>query len=112
MTCVTAFFLVKFASEYNRRYKRFVDYLRLENDSETLKAIGYVEFYGEEYGLRKTISITDALLQLYDRYNQTGKMEYAEYADFLEGMKKRRIPMIIAAFVISAVLLTIAFGAV
>ena len=46
-------FIIKYAIEHSRKYKRMVDFLRLEGDNETLKAIGYVEFYGEEYGPSK-----------------------------------------------------------
>lgn len=103
------FFFVKIAIEYNKRYKAFVDFLRLENDRETLKAIGYEKFYGEEYGLRKTVSTTDALLQLYARYKQTQNPEYLEYADYLEKKKKRVIPLI-ASWIIAFFLLSLAFG--
>ncbi|MBQ4024817.1 MAG: hypothetical protein IIT45_02045 [Treponema sp.] len=102
-------FVTKAAFEYNRKYKRMVDFLRLEGDNETLKAIGYVEFYGEEYGLRKNFSITDACLRLYTRYEESNKNEYFEYAEYLEKNKKdtiRHILMIFGSFA----LLCIAFG--
>ena len=102
-------FVIKYAIEHSRKYKRMVDFLRLEGDNETLKAIGYVEFYGEEYGLRKTFSVTDACLKLYTRYEESNKNEYFEYAEYLEKNKKdtiRHILMIFGSFA----LLCIAFG--
>lgn len=86
-----------------------VDFLRLEGDNETLKAIGYVEFYGEEYGLRKTFSVTDACLKLYTRYEESNKNEYLEYAEYLENNKKDTIRHILIIFS-SFILLGIAFG--
>ena len=105
-------FVIKSAVEYNRRYKAFVDFLRLESDDETLKAIGYVECYGEEYGLRKTVSMTDALTRLYARYDETKKAEYLEYADFLKTQRKSRWIIILAWIVVTPVLLGITFGKV
>ncbi|MBP5575583.1 MAG: hypothetical protein J6X67_02320 [Treponema sp.] len=102
-------FIIKHAIECNRKYKRMVDFLRLEGDTETLKAIGYVEFYGEEYGLRKTFSVTDACLKLYERYEKSNKNEYFEYACHLEKNKKELI-LYAFMFFASFVLLGIAFG--
>ena len=102
-------FVIKRAVEYNTRYKSAVDFLRKENDSETLSAIGYVEFYGEEYGMRKSFSLTDALLQLYARYNETGKSGYLEYAEYLESAGKYRVPLAVL-WLLTPVLLGIAFG--
>ena len=102
-------FVIKYAIEHSRKYKRMVDFLRLESDAETLKAIGYIECYGEEYGMRRTISVTNACLQLHTRYEETKKNEYFEYAEYLENSKKdaiRHILMIFGSFA----LLGIAFG--
>lgn len=81
-------FVTKAAFEYNRKYKRMVDFLRLEGDNETLKAIGYVEFYGEEYGLRRTFSVTDACLKLYTRYEETKKMSIWNMRNILKRIRK------------------------
>ena len=97
--CASVYCLVKLSREYTKRYKSFIDFLRLEDDAETLKVIGYVEFYGEEYGLRKIVSIDDAVIQLYNRYDETKKEEYLNYAVFLEGMKKKRFSIILAFFI-------------
>lgn len=70
--------------EYNQQYKKFIDFLRLENDSETLNAIGYKEFYGEEYGLRKSYSLKKAKEKLSFQYNKTGKIEYLHYYKYID----------------------------
>ena len=80
------FFLIKLIKdlvEYNKRYKSFVDFLRLENDLDTLKSIGYKEFYGEEYGLRKSYLLSTAKEQLTKQYNKTGKEEYKEFFKYI-----------------------------
>lgn len=82
-------FFIKQISQYNSRYRAMVDFLRIQNDRETLSKIGYVEFYGEEYGLRRSVSKTDALLRLYEQYNKTKLQEYLDYANYL---KKQPFP--------------------
>lgn len=102
-------FFIRNQIEYNRRYKAFVDFLRLENDTESLKAIGYVEFYGEEYGLRRSFSVLDATLHLYNRFNATKKTEYSDYAEYLDRGKSRWIPIILFQIFLF-ILLAFAFG--
>lgn len=79
--------LVKNSSDYKRRGKSFADFLRLEDDAESLKSIGGVEFYG----LESTDTILDAQLQLYKRFNHTKKQEYFDHAEYLEKFRMRRI---------------------
>ena len=95
--------------DYNKHYKAIVDFLRLENDRETLKAIGYVEFYGEEYGLRRSFSVLSATLRLYERFNETQKSEYFDYAQYLEKRRAWLIPTIIC-LILSMMLLAFSFG--
>ena len=95
--------------DYNKHYKAIVDFLRLENDRETLKAIGYVEFYGEEYGLRRPFSVLSATLRLYERFNETQKREYFDYAQYLEKLRAWLIPTIIC-LILSMMLLAFSFG--
>ena len=95
--------------DYNKHYKAIVDFLRLENDRETLKSIGYVEFYGEEYGLRRSFSVLSATLRLYERFNETQKREYFDYAQYLEKLRAWLIPTIIC-LILSMMLLAFSFG--
>lgn len=76
-----------------------VDFLRLENDTETLKAIGYKEFYGEEYGLRKSFYVSKAIEQLEAKYNQTQKKEYQDYKSYLEQNSYKPILLVLGLFV-------------
>lgn len=76
-----------------------VDFLRLENDTETLTAIGYKEFYGEEYGLRKSFYISDAIDQLEIKYNQTKKVEYQDYKSYLKQNLYKPILFVLGLFV-------------
>lgn len=98
--------LVKKLKEYNMKYKKMVDFLRVENDSETLNAIGYKEFYGEEYGLRKSYSLSNAIEQLEIKYTQTKKNEYLEYKTYLKKNAFKPIFLFLGLF-ISLIFLTI-----
>ena len=68
---------------HDKRYKEFIDFCRKEGDSETPTFIGYKEFYGEEYGLRESYTLSSALKMLESKYEKTGKKEYFEYGEFI-----------------------------
>ncbi len=94
----TVYLIIKLSIDYKRKYNSFVDFLLLEDDQESLKKIGYVSFYGEEHGLRRSFSFTDAYLHLCERYEETGKSEYCDFAGFIYRLGKIRIPLVIAFF--------------
>ncbi len=94
----TVYLLIKSSINYKRKYDSFVDFLLLEDDQESLKKIGYVKFYGEEHGLRKSFSFKEAYAHLSKKFEETGKDEYSDFADFIDSLGKKRIPLIIAFF--------------
>ncbi len=100
------FLLVKKLKEYNAKYKKMVDFLRLENDTETLSAIGYKEFYGEEYGLRKSFSLSTAFEKLELKYKQTKKNEYKDYKSYLKLNAYKPI-LLVLGLIVSLILLTV-----
>lgn len=75
--CAVYFFitLIRSLILWSNRYKTFIDFCRLEGDAETMSYIGYKEFYGEEYGLRKSYSLGAALERLNSQYEKTCKNE-------------------------------------
>lgn len=83
-----------------------VDFLRLENDPEMLSAIGYKELYGEEYGLRKSFSLSNAFDKLELKYKQTKKNEYKDYKSYLKQNAHKPILLLLGLF-ISLIFLTV-----
>ena len=65
--------LIRRLVTWNKRYKAFIDFCRMEGDLETPPFIGYKEFYGEEYGARKSYNLSTALDVLNSQYEKTGK---------------------------------------
>ena len=98
--CAVYFFVILIRSlvVWNNRYKAFIDFCRLEGDTETMAFIGYKEFYGEEYGLRKSYSIGTALERLNSQYKKTGKKEYFEYGEYIRINRYKGILYVVAIF--------------
>ena len=70
----------------------------MEGDAETMFYIGYKEFYGEEYGLRKSYSLGAALERLNSQYEKTSKKEYFEYVEYIRINRYKSILYVIVIF--------------
>ena len=98
--CAVYFFVILIRSlvAWNNQYKAFIDFCRLEGDTETMAFIGYKEFYGEEYGLRRSYSLGAALERLNLQYEKTSKKEYFEYGEYIRINRYKNILYVIAIF--------------
>ena len=98
--CAVYFFVILIRSlvAWNNQYKAFIDFCRLEGDAETMSYIGYKEFYGEEYGLRRSYSLGAALERLNLQYEKTSKKEYFEYGEYIRINRYKNILYVIAIF--------------
>ena len=103
--CAVYFFitLIRSLILWSNRYKIFIDFCRLEGDAETMSYIGYKEFYGEEYGLRKSYSLGAALERLNSQYEKTCKKEYFEYGEYIRINRYKSILYVIVIFLCSIV---------
>jgi len=91
--------LIRSLVNWNKRYKAFIDFCRIEGDSETPPFIGYKKFYGEEYGLRKSYKLSTALEILNSQYEKTGKKEYFEYGEYIRKNGYKSVLYTIVIFV-------------
>ena len=71
----------------------------MEGDLETPPFIGYKEFYGEEYGARKSYNLSTALDVLNSQYEKTEKKEYFEYGEYIRKNGYKTVLYAIAIFI-------------
>lgn len=64
-----------------------------------MDVIGYVEFNGEEYGLRKSFSLKTAVAHLNEKYRETEKEEYRLIFDYITKHGYDNIYYVIAIFI-------------
>ena len=102
-------YIIYLCIDGKKKYKEFVDFLKRENDFETLEKIG-ARYHGEDLNYQMRVLIGPMEERLLYMYEKTGKKEYMNYLDSSHSRTYSFIVSFIAFFAIGICIYLIYFS--